>query len=141
MYRLYDHDNKEWVKDEFYVSSFGDVLLKKKALFGGVKMIHASEDRYTLHQDTGVCDVNGYLIFEGDICRNCKDHDIICVVGYYPENAAYLLFEAKYDAKYRMNAFALDNDSRSELEVIGNVLDNADIISRLLKPMDELLDD
>ena len=127
-FRLYDHRRKQWVKDGFYVNSFGDVCFPKKMVFGNGKMSLASETRYTLHQSVGAYDVNGIMIFEGDICRNCKDHDIVGVVSYYPEQAAYLLFEAKYDAKYKMNAFMIDNNSRSEMEVIGNVIDNQDLV-------------
>lgn len=133
MFRLYDHKQKAWVKDEFYVSFFGDVYLSKKSLFGNVKMSLASETRYTLHQDIGAYDINNKLIFEGDICRNCNNHDIVCVVGYYPEQAAFLLFEPKYDAKYRMNAVMIDSNSRSEMEIVGNVFDNADELHELLE--------
>ena len=132
-FRLYDHKAKQWYNDDFYVSFFGDVYLSKKTLFGNDKMSLASETRYTLHQDIGAYDINGKLIFEGDICRNCHNHDIVGVVGYYSEQAAYLLFEPKYDAKYRMNAVMIDSDSRSEMEIIGNVFDNADLIQELLE--------
>ena len=127
-FRLYDHKKKQWVKDGFYVNSFGDACFPKKTVFGNGKMSLASEDRYTLHQSVGARDVNGVMIFEGDICRNCKDHNIICVVSYYPDQASYLLFEAKYDSKYKMNAFMIDNYSRPEIEVIGNVIDNQDLV-------------
>lgn len=133
MFRLYDHKEKSWVRDDFYVSFFGDVYLSKKTLFGNDKMSLASENRYTLHQDIGAYDVNGKLIFEGDICRNCHDHDIVGLVSYYPEQAAFLLFEPKYDAKYRMNAVMIDTNSRSEMEIVGNVFDNADELNELLE--------
>ena len=133
MYRLYDHKLGEWVKDDFYVSFFGDVYLSKKTMFGNDKMYLVSDNRYTLHQDIGAYDVNNKLIFEGDICRNCHNHDIVGVVGYYPEQAAYLLFEPKYDAKYRMNAVMIDTNSRSEMEIIGNVFDDADFVQELLE--------
>ena len=133
MYRLYDHKEKQWVKDDFYVSFFGDVYISKKTLFGNDKMSMASETRYTLHQDIGAYDVNGHLIFEGDICRNCNNHDIVGVISYYPEQAAYLFFETKYDAKYSMSAFMIDESSRPEMEIIGNVFDNADLMKELLE--------
>lgn len=127
-FRLYDHKKKQWLRSGFYVNSLGDVCFPKKSLFGNGKMSLASDTKYTLHQSVGAYDINGNMIYEGDICRNCNDHNIIGVVSYYPEQACYLLFEAKYDAKYRMNAFMIDNNSRSEMEIIGNVIDNQDLI-------------
>ena len=76
----------------------------------------------------------GNLIFEGDICRidvpldeedeeNEEYETLYCFVVYIPERAAYLLFETKYFAYYHFHP-----DIIKKLSVVGNVLDNPDLI-------------
>lgn len=124
MYRLYDHKLGEWVRDDFYVSFFGDVYLSKKTLFGNDKMSLASENRYTLHQDIGYYDKNGKLIFEGDICKIVVDGEVIvCMVAYVPERASYMLLDYKYNAYYQFY-----EGVKELIEVIGNVLENQNLV-------------
>ena len=124
MYRLYDHKEKAWVRDDFYVSFFGDVYLSKKTLFGNDKMSLASENQYTLHQDIGYYDKNGRLIFEGDICEIVIDDKVlVCVVAYVAERASYMLLDYKYNSYYQFY-----EGVKERVEVIGNVLENQNLV-------------
>lgn len=124
MYRLYDNKEKKWVKDDFYVSFFGDVYLSKKTLLGNDKMSLASDTRYTLHQDIGYYDKNGRLIFEGDICEIIVDGEsIVCMIAYVAERASYMLLDNKYSAYYMFH-----NNVREQIEVVGNIFENYNLV-------------
>ena len=123
MYRLYDNKEKAWVRDDFYVSFFGDVYLSKKTLFGNDKMSLVPENRYTLHKDIGYYDRIGRLIFEGDVCEIVVDDKIItCVVAYVPERAAYMLLDYEYNSYYQFY-----NEIKEYIKVVGNVFDKEEV--------------
>lgn len=122
MYRVYDNKEKRWVKEGIYLSPNNDLSISKKALFGIKKMSLVSDNRYTWHRDIELRDKNNKLIFEGDIC-SCKDGVFTGVVSYVREHAAYYLLDDE-----NLTYYPLGDEYMDKVEVIGNVLENQDLL-------------
>ena len=79
----------------------------------------------TLGQFTGLTDVNGTKIFEGDICRNTKTNEIVSV-KWHGTMAGYVWSKRSgegylYDFGALFRAF-------ENCEVIGNIHDNPELL-------------
>lgn len=122
MYRVYDNKECKWVREGIYLSPNNDLSTSKKALFGTEKLSLASEHRYTYHRDIGLNDVNGHIIFEGDICKIDR-LNVIGVIVYVSEHASYYLLDEK-NFKY----YPLSEDRCREIEIIGNIFENKDLL-------------
>lgn len=124
MFRVRDIKQNKWLRGDYYLSQNGDLLSSDKKMFGTEKLSLMSETRYVWQQDTGYDDKNGQRIYEGDICAiNVDDESIICVVAYIPSRASYMLLDNKYSAYYTFH-----NEVREQIEVVGNVFDNNNLI-------------
>lgn len=126
MFRIYDNEAKKWVKDDAFISQIGDVFIAKKSRmskFGYEKMQLVSERKYTVQYSIGVNDKNGKLIYAGDICKCDIEDGIICVIAYTAEKGAYLLFDTE-----NMVYYPIVEELWNKIEVIGNVMENGDII-------------
>lgn len=75
----------------------------------------------TVGQFTGLTDKNGKRIFEGDIVSLVKHDGLIYKVVYVP--CRYELVNSK-----GVNCFVLDIYKSENIEVIGNIHDNPDIL-------------
>lgn len=122
MYRVFDNVEKRWVREGIYLSPNNDLSTSKNALFGSKRLSLASDQRYIFHRDIGLCDKNKSLIFEGDICK-VPSFDIVGLIAYVPEHASYYLLDYK-NSKY----YELGIDECKEIEIIGNVLENSNLI-------------
>lgn len=124
MYRVYDNKEKHWVKKGIYISPNNDLSISKKAMFGAEKLSLVSGQRYIFHRDIGLRDKNKVLIFEGDICQiTLENEEVIGVVAFAYEHATYYVFDYK-NCKY----YTLGIDKQDKIEVIGNVLDNENLL-------------
>lgn len=130
MYRVYDTKKKRWVKESIYLSPNNDLSTSTKALFGAEKLSLVSNQRYILHKDIGLQDINGKFIFEGDIAKveinDESDQTTTLVTGlvaYHIDHASYYLFDY-LNSKY----YPLNSDICKYLEVIGNIFDNDDLL-------------
>ena len=122
MYRVFDSLKHCWVKKNIYLAPNNDLFVSTKTLFGAEKLSLVSDNRYIWHKDIGLNDKNNVRIFEGDICK-VEHLDIIGVIAYIPEYASYCLLDDK-NLKY----YLLGEDRCKDIEVIGNVFDNQDLL-------------
>lgn len=122
MYRVYDNKEKRWVREGIYLSPNNDLSTSKKALFGIEKLSLVSDHRYVYHKDIGLPDKNNHLIFEGDICRSEK-LNIVGLISYIESNASYCFLD--YDNSMW---YPLGTEVCKELEIIGNIFDNSDLL-------------
>ena len=79
-------------------------------------------DPETVGQYTGLKDKNGNKIFEGDIVQNISERKK-GIVQWFEEHAAFLIYCQSENTLY----WLYDNDF-SNLEVIGNIHDNPELI-------------
>jgi len=122
MYRVYCRIEKKWLKEGVYLSPNNDLYISKKTLFGAEKLFLVSDNKYIWHKSTETYDKNNTLIFEGDICK-IEHLDAIGMIAYIPELASYCLLDDK-NLKY----YTLGEDRCEQIEVIGNVLENKDLM-------------
>ena len=119
MFRVFDTENKEWVKDNIYLNANDELFLIKQSLFGMVKVpLALSQDRYIYHKDINLYDKDGILVFEGDYLRArvAEDREEIGLVSYAHELSAYIILCVDSDTVY-----TLGSNVSSEIQVIGNV--------------------
>lgn len=120
-YRIYDSEQKKWVKDNIYLNPDGELFLIKQALFGMVKVpLVLSQDRYIYHQDINLYDKNNVLVYEGDYIEAHVDEnkDVVGIVAYAHELSAYVILCVDSDEFY-----TLGSSVSEEIFVIGNVFD------------------
>jgi uncharacterized phage protein (TIGR01671 family) len=122
MYRVYDNYEKIWLKEDVYLSPNNDLYISKKTLFSAEKLFLVSDNKYIWHKDIGLYDKNKKLIFEGDICR-IEYLDVIGIIAYVPEHASYYILDDK-----NLNYYTLGEDRCEQIEVIGNVCENQDLL-------------
>ena len=121
MFRVYDTEKKQWLKNNVYLSPDGELFLIKQSLFGMVKVpLILSPDRYICHKDIILYDKENVLVYEGDYIRArvADDKTVIGIVTYAHELSAYVILCVDSDEFY-----TLGSDVSSEIEVIGNVFD------------------
>lgn len=76
----------------------------------------------TVGQFTGLYDKNGKKIYEGDIYR------YIDPAGYESINECSWCYGGNFQG-FDFSSFRIDNNKLSEIEVIGNIHDNPELIS------------
>ena len=84
-----------------------------------------SVDPKTVRQYTGLCDKNGYMIFEGDIVKTDKFNE--------PNKRYIVKYDLQFGAfigrdKYNMYFVTFDGDS-DQFEIVGNIYDNPELLN------------
>lgn len=124
MYRVYDMDMCEWVKDDVYLNPDGELFLIKRSIFGHAKTpIELSQDRYIYHNDIELLDKNGNLVYMGDYIKAqiTEDKSVIGLVAYAFDMSAYIILCDD-------NIFyTLGSEVCEFIEIIGNVFDGYEI--------------
>lgn len=126
MYRAYDTVKNKWVSDVYMSPNpFSNLYIFKKNIFGKNKLIVADPNRYVVHKEIGIDDKYDTSIYEGDIIKaeTADGKKFIGLVAYAHEFAAYVVFRYNPDEYY-----VLGSDISSNIEVIGNVFDNSDLL-------------
>ena len=109
-------DNGEWITDsETYIRDGDGIWLSDEKL-NVVTVIPETVGQYT-----GLTDKNGKRIFEGDIVSLVKHDGLIYKVVYVP--CRYELVNSK-----GVNCFVLDLYKSENIEVIGNIHDNPELL-------------
>ena len=120
-FRVYDNEQKKWIKDNIYLSPDDGLFLIKQSLFGMVKVpLALDSDRYIYHRDIGLYDKDGITVYEGDYiyARVAEDKEEIGLVAYAAELSAYIILCVDSDTFY-----TLGSNVSEEISVIGNVFD------------------
>ena len=113
-------DNGEWETGSLVIIRDG---CSDKEVFIADKMTgyHTPVISETVGQYTGLTDKNGVKIFEGDIVSLVKHDGLIYKVVYVP--CRYELVNSK-----GVNCFVLDIYKSENIEVIGNIHDNPELL-------------
>ena len=120
MLRVYDNEQKQWVKDDIYLNTNDELFLIKKSLFGMTK-IPLDSDTYVWHKDIDLYDKNNVLVYEGDYIKAkvSDDKEVIGMVAYAFDLSGYVILCVDSDEFY-----TLGNSVSSLIEVVGNVFDD-----------------
>ena len=114
-------DNGKWVKGYLYITHIGSHEIGSYDAEINIERLTFDVIPETVGQYTGLTDKNGVRIFEGDIVSLVKHDGLIYKVVYVP--CRYELVNSK-----GVNCFVLDIYKSENIEVIGNIHDNPDIL-------------
>ena len=124
MFRVYDVEEKKWIRKNIYLSPNEELFLIKKSWFGLVKRpIELHQDKYIYHNDINLYDKDNVLVYEGDFIKAQVEEDksVIGLVAYARELSSYVILCVDSDEFY-----TLGSNVSSEIKVIGNVFDGYD---------------
>ena len=115
-------DNSEWVEGYLYITQNGEYEISNYCK-------HYDWERYTyivvpetVGQYTGLTDKNGKKIFEGDIIQSLETKET-AVVQWFPEHSAFMVW-----CKSSNEVGFLYECTKSNIEVIGNIHDNPELL-------------
>ena len=114
-------DNGEWVKGYLYITHIGAHEIGSYDAEINIERVTFDVIPETVGQYTGLTDKNGKRIFEGDIVSLVKHDGLIYKVVYVP--CRYELVNSK-----GVNCFVLDIYKSENIEVIGNIHDNPELL-------------
>ena len=114
-------DNGEWVKGYLYITHIGAHEIGSYDAEINIERLTFDVIPETVGQYTGLTDKNGVRIFEGDIVSLVKHDSLIYKVVYVP--CRYELVNSK-----GVNCFVLDIYKSENIEVIGNIHDNPELL-------------
>lgn len=129
-YRVYDTEEKKWMTDECLLSPKGGLYKTNKQVSNAVKLISFHNkvsfyldinSRFILQRSILLQDKTDKEIYEGDILKTAKN--IIGVISYSTDLAAYVLLEYKSNKYYPLSA-----DACKQSRIIGNIIDNEDLL-------------
>ena len=121
MFRVFDTEDKKWVKENVYLDSNDDLFLIKHWLFGAIKSIKPLyQDRYVYHEDIELYDKDNTLIFIGDWLKAqiSEDKSVLGLVVYSNELSSYIILCDETSEFY-----SLGIDASPYIKVVGNVFD------------------
>ena len=135
MFRVYDIKKERWI-DNVYMTPDEELYEIKKNIFGVSKFRYLSNamvddtddmptERYVVHRDIELYDMNDTLIYQGDIVRaNVADDKVVNgLVTYAHELASYIILCYDNDEYY-----VLGESVTTRVEVIGNILENKELL-------------
>ena len=114
-------DNGKWVKGYLYITHIGSHEIGSYDAEINIERLTFDVIPETVGQYTGLTDKNGVRIFEGDIVSLVKHDGLIYKVVYVP--CRYELVNSK-----GVNCFVLDIYKSENIEVIGNIYDNPELL-------------
>ena len=121
MFRVFNTEANEWIKDDVYLNPDGDLFLIKKFIFGkSQKPILLESDKYVYHNDIELYDKHNNLVYIGDYIKAkvAEDKSVIGLVTYAHEMSSYIILCDETN-----EFFTLGSEVCELIEVIGNVFD------------------
>ena len=125
MFRIYDNEKMEWVKEDVYLNSNGELFLIRQSLFGMIKTpLMLSQHRYVFNKAIDLYDKNNLQIFEGAyICARVEENKtVIGLVVFAQELSAYIILCDETNEFFTLGSQVCDR-----IEVIGNVFDGYEV--------------
>lgn len=121
-FRAYDQKWHEWLTD-IYVGLNGKLYQKNKDTAYGTAVSVVNSDNVILMQSTGLFDVNGKEIFEGDVVVVLGE---MYTVFYDAEKGSFRL--KPHDKRWHTDY--MSNYAHDSFEIIGNVYENPELLVR-----------
>lgn len=116
---------KEWVYGYYWTNQNGNYFIRQTIDLNGCFTIADIEViPETVGQYTGLKDKNGKEIYEGDIVIN-REEEVIGKITWNKEEASFYFFMLYEDGYYEEEKLI---DWISELEVVGNIYDNPELL-------------
>lgn len=125
MFRVFDTEENQWIRDNIYLNPDGDLFLIKKSIFGRTKKsILLEPDRYVWHQDIELYDKNNNMVYIGDYIKAQveENRSVIGLVVYAHEMSAYIILCDETN-----EFFTLGSNVCEHIEKIGNVFDGYEV--------------
>lgn len=129
-FRIFDKRNKLMRYNDFIVTSNGYVgeLFNIDISDENTLFIMRSLDTYRYFSEpmqcTGLKDKNGKMIFEGDICKNIKNGEIVSA-AWHGTMAGFVWSKPKYA---QINDFGALFRAYDKYEVIGNIYEQPELL-------------
>lgn len=112
-FRIWSEEDKQY-RSDIRVS---DLVID---IDGAPSTIYSAEgDRFDIEQYTGLKDMNGKEIYEGDVVRWMDDYD---------ENAYINFDEGCFWVSWPINSERINGDMVDDLEIIGNIHENPELL-------------
>jgi len=121
--------------DNAFLSPDGDLYQWKRAFLSFGKIRRLSFTDYKYHNAIGICDKKYVDIHEGDICKLAlplEDKEVVGVISFAEELCGYIMLD-----DIEMHFYPIEKSMSPYIEVIGNVLQNADLLPRHAKEITE----
>jgi len=122
----------EWVYGDLVYSDQKNVFIIEKTRYRSYSIKCGAAENYkvipkTVGQYTGLKDVNGRKIYEGDILGD--DNDVFAVVVWVKEGARFgLQFDGQIDTNRMTITDWFDTWKYTDWKVIGNIYDNPELL-------------
>ena len=120
-FRVWDREWKKYHVDDvvagnFFISGEGDLFV-----WNDHDLIRAEKGRFVVEQSTGLYDVKGQLIYQGDIIERCEANSNL--VKYF---CRMVYFDPKFACFYEMMPganlrYSIDYSTALKCEVVGNI--------------------
>lgn len=120
-YRVYDIEQKKWLKNNIYLTPDGKLYKIKQGILGLTKVpLTLDGERYVYHWAIDLYDRNKKQVYEGDyiLAQVSEEKNVVGLVAFAHELSSYVILCVDSDDFY-----TLGSEVSSEIQVIGNVFD------------------
>lgn len=132
-FRVWCKTHKEWEKHATFLTQNGKLWHPLDSIRN---LVPCRENSHVVCLYTGLKDINGREIYEGDICRhgytNNYGNDFYnnSVVAYFEKDCCFGLVKHSYNPKM-YNRITENMIKRNNIEVIGNLYENPELLKEV----------